>query len=57
LKSIGLRDVRYELADGVREVMLEPKTKVRNEDFDIELIWAGRVVASKRPDLAVEILE
>lgn len=57
LKSIGLRDVRYELADGVREVMLEPKTKVRTKDFDIELIWAGRVVASKRPDLAVGILE
>ncbi len=57
LKSIGLEDVRYELADGIQKLLPSKPWKEFPSDRPIKLIWAGRVIASKRPDLAVAVLE
>lgn len=57
LKSIGLQDVRYELADGIQRVLPNKPWREFPLDTPIKLIWAGRIIASKRPDLAVSVLE
>ena len=57
LISIGIQDVRSELADGIHLVTPYKPVEKFPVYRPIKLIWAGRIIASKRPDLAVSILE
>lgn len=53
LRIRGLGGSKLMLADGVEQTVV--KNRVSIPECDVRLFWAGRLVATKRPDLAVKI--
>ena len=54
LKLIGCPKVNYMLADGVADEDVSYRSRTMNGK-QLSLVWAGRFIPTKRPDLAIKI--
>lgn len=54
-RKSGFKKVHLFLSDGIREENLIKEVSARPKSHTMKLLWAGRLVESKRPDLAIQI--
>ncbi|HWK21375.1 MAG TPA: glycosyltransferase [Microbacteriaceae bacterium] len=55
-RTLGARNVIIELSDGLQESWLANQSRPKPPTGEISLLWAGRLVGSKRPDLAIRTI-
>lgn len=58
-ESVGLKNVSFELSDGIEsETILRSFRKLaKGSSQEYEFLWAGRLVRSKRPDVAIRMIK
>lgn len=56
VKSLGIRAVGTMLADGIQPERIVPEPRNGFSAGTVNLIWLGRMVASKRPDIALGLI-
>jgi len=55
LKKSGAKHVHAMLADGIQTSSIKKSARIRTQ-HPIRLLWLGRMVATKRPDVAIKVL-
>lgn len=59
-ESLGAKSVQMELSDGLTPDWIESRNTLpdpKGTTKEVSITWAGRLVASKRPDLAIKTLK